>query len=116
MVAPNIVQVSTITGKTDTAIVSTASTTLTTCAANKVYKLNSIVVSNVAASAANITVDLYRSSVAYYLSNAITIPANATLVVVSKDMGIYLEESDAIRVIGSANSALHAICSYEIIG
>ena len=114
MVAPNIVQVTTITGKTDLAAVTTTATAITTCATGKVYKVNSVVISNISASSATITVDLSRSG-PYYIANAITIPAYATLVVVSKDMGIYLEEGDAIRVAASANNTLHALCSYEII-
>lgn len=118
MVAPNVVNVTTITGKTDVMDVDTAATAITTNTAGsgKVYKVNSLIVSNVdGTNDADISVDLFRSSTAYYLARTITVPADATLVVISKDMGIYLEEGDAVRCLASANGDLQALCSYEII-
>lgn len=118
MAAPNVVNVATITGKTDVMSVTTSATAITTnsVSSNKLYKINSVIVSNVdGTNDADITVDLFRSSTAYHLAKTITVPADATLVVVSKDMGLYLEEGDAIRCLASANSDLQALCSYEII-
>jgi len=116
MTAPNVVNVTTITGKTDVANATTTATAVTTCAANSVYKINSIIVSNVDGTApADITVDLFRSSTAYHIASTISVPTNSTLVLVNKDMGIYLEESDAIRCTASANGDLQVICSYEVI-
>ena len=43
------------------------------------------------------------------------VPAQGTLVVISKDTMVYLEEGDSIRLTASANNYLHAVCSYEII-
>jgi hypothetical protein len=68
-----------------------------------------------ATNAADITVDLFRSSVAYRIASTIAVPADSTLVIISKDMGFYLEEGDALRVSGSAALRLQAFCSYEII-
>ena len=45
----------------------------------------------------------------------IDVPAETTLVVVSKDTQIYLEENDKITVTASSASFLQAICSYEEI-
>jgi GH25 family lysozyme M1 (1,4-beta-N-acetylmuramidase) len=116
MTAPNVVNVTTITGKTDVANVTTSATAVTTCATNSVYKINSIIVSNIdGTNAADITIDLYRNSNAYHLASTITVPADSTLVVVNKDMGIYLEENDAIRGTASADDDLQVLCSYEVI-
>ncbi len=116
MVAPNVVGVTSILGKTDVQSVGTSATAITTCATDKVYKINSLVVANIdGAVAADITVDLFRSSVAYRIASTITVPADTTLVVISKDMGIYLEEGDSIRCTASAAGDLQALCSYEII-
>lgn len=116
MAAPNIVQVTTLTGKTDVQSVGITATAITTCPANTVYKINSIVVSNIdGTNDADITVDLFRSSVAYHIARTVTVPADATLVVVSKDMGLYLEEGDAVRLTASVAGDLQALCSYEII-
>lgn len=116
MVAPNVVSVTSILGKTDVQSVGITATAITTCATDKVYKINSLVVANIdGTNAADITVDLFRSSVAYRIASTISVPADTTLVVISKDMGIYLEEGDAIRCTASVAGDLQALCSYEII-
>jgi len=118
MAAPNVVNVSSILGSTDVQSVGTSAVAITTNSAssNKLYKINSLIVSNVdGTNDADVSVDLFRSSTAYYIARTITVPADATLVVISKDMGIYLEEGDALRCLASAAGDLQAICSYEII-
>ena len=118
MAAPNIVGVSTITGKTDVQSVTTSATAITTnsSSSGQVYKINSLVISNIdGTNSADATVDLYRSSTAYHIAKTVAVPADSTLVVISKDSAIYLEEGDALRCTASANSDLQAICSYEII-
>ena len=119
MAAPNIVNVTSIYGKTMGAALGTTTTTdLLTCGANKVLKINSIIVSNVDGStAADVTIYFYDSSAAsrYALAYTITVPADATLVVVGKDNPIYLEESDQIEGGASAVSDLQVIISYEEI-
>lgn len=116
MAAPNILNLDTVTGKTAVLAVTTSATAIVTnsAASGKVLKVNALVVSNVdGTNAADITVDLYRSSTAYHLAKTISVPADATMVVVSKDMNIYLEEGDSLRCTASAASDLEAVCSYE---
>ena len=118
MAAPNIVDVTTITGKTAVQAVTTSATAIVTnsAASNKVLKINSLVVSNVdGTNAADITVDVFRSSTAYELASTITVPADASLVVISKETSIYLEEGDSLRCTASADGDLEAVCSYEEI-
>lgn len=118
MSAPNIVNVSTITGKTDMATVSTSSNSIVANAAasNKVYKLNSIIVANInGTSATDITVKIVRSTLSYFLARTISVPADSTLVVLGKDSGIYLEEGDDLQASASTASNLQIIVSYEII-
>lgn len=118
MAAPNIVNVSTIIGKTAVQSVTTTATAIVenTAASNKVLKINNIIISNVdGVNAADITVDVFRSSTAYHLAKTITVPADSTLVVLSKESAIYLEEGDSIRCTASADGDLEAFCSYEEI-
>jgi hypothetical protein len=118
MAAPNVVNVSSILGKTDVQAVGLSATAITTnsTSSNKLYKINSLIVSNVdGTNDADVTVDLYRSSTAYHIAKTVTIPADSTLVVISKELGIYLEEGDSIRCTASAAGDLEALCSYEII-
>lgn len=119
MAAPNIVNVTTIYGKTAGLAVTTSATAVVTNSASsgKVLKINSLIISNVdGTNAADVTVDVYKNqTTAYELASTITVPADATLVVVSKDTAIYLEENDSLRVTASANNDLEAVCSYEEI-
>ena len=118
MAAPNIVTVSTITGKTSPLILTTSNQDILTNAtgSGKLLKVNSLSAANVNGSAAaQVTVSLIRNSTEYRIASTIFVPANSTLVVISKDAQIYLEEGDSLRVVASANNYLHALCSYEII-
>lgn len=118
MAAPNIVNVSTITGKTALQAVGTSATAIVTNSggSNKVFKINSLVISNVdGTNSADITVDVFRSAVAYRVASTIAVPADATLVVISKETAMYLEEGDTLRLTASAAGDLEAVCSYEEI-
>lgn len=116
MAAPNIVNVSTIIGKTAVQTVGTSATAIVTNSgsSNKVFKINALYVSNVdGTNNAEITVDLFRSSTAYRIANTVVVPADASLDVLSK--AIYLEEGDSLRLTANAASDLEAVCSYEEI-
>jgi hypothetical protein len=118
MANPNIVNVSDIRGKIAVQDVTTTITAIASNSAgsNKILKINSLIVSNIdGTNAADITVDVFKSSVSYKITSTISVPANATLVVVSKETSIYLEEGDSIRCQASANGDLQAVCSYEEI-
>lgn len=116
MAAPNIVNVTAIYGKTAVQAVTTSATAIVTnsAASGKVLKVNALYVSNVdGTNNADITVDIFRSSVAYRITNTVVVPADASLDVISKS--IYLEEGDSLRLTANANSDLEAVCSYEEI-
>lgn len=118
MANPNIVNVTSILGKTAVQAIGTSATAIVQngAASGTIVKINSLVISNVdGAVAADVTVDHYRSATARHLAKAVTVPAAATLVVVDKNTSIYLEESDDLRLTASAAGDLEAICSYEII-
>lgn len=117
MAAPNIVNVTSIYGKTMGAALGTTTTTdILTCAADKVLKINSIIVANVdGTNNADVTVYFYDSSAVtrYALAYTVTVPADSTLVVMGKDSPIYLEESDQIEAGASAVGDLEIVISYE---
>jgi hypothetical protein len=118
MAAPNIVTTATITGKTAVLAVTTSATAIVTntAASNKVFKINSLIISNIdGINVCDITVDLFRSSVAWAIANTITVPADASLIVISKENTIYLEEGDSLRLTASTAGDLQGICSYEEI-
>ncbi len=116
MAAPNIVNVSTITGKTAVQAVGTSATAIVTNSASsgKVFKINALYVSNVdGTNNAEVNVDLFRSSTAYHIAKTVVVPADASLDVLSKP--IYLEEGDSLRLTANAASDIEAVCSYEEI-
>lgn len=118
MAAPNIANVTSIYGKTmGAALTSTTTTDILTCGADKVLKVNTILISNDdGTSGDEVTVYFYDSSAAarYDIASTITVPADSTLVVIGKDSPIYLEESDQIEA-GCTNSRCDIIISYEEI-
>jgi hypothetical protein len=123
MAAPNIVNVATITGKTSvTDLTSTSATSVVSNAASsgKVFKINSLIVSNVdGTNAAGITISLYSAAsiggTATQIVSTVSVPADATLVVIDKTTAIYLEEDKSIVAKASAANDLKVICSYEEI-
>ena len=119
MAAPNIVNVSSIYGKTRGQPLTTTTTAgILTCAANKVLKINSIIVANIdGTNAADVIVYYYDAGQATYfrIASTISVPADSTLVVLSKDTSIYLEENDRIEASASATNDLQIIISYEEI-
>lgn len=118
MAAPNIITVSNILGRNAVANVGITAAAIVTnsAASNKVLKVNTLIISNIdGVNAADITVDLLKNSIAYMVASTITVPADASLVVISRDNTIYLEEGDSLRLTASAAGDLQAVCSYEEI-
>jgi len=118
MVAPNLLSISTVTAKTAVAnIVSTASSNVVTNASgsNTLVKINSLILTNTdTANAVAATAAVLRSTITYKLASNISVPANSSLISISKDANIYLEEGDALNVSAGANN-IQAVCSYEIV-
>jgi len=116
MAAPNIVNVTSIYGKTHAASLSTTVTTdILTCPSDKVLKINSIIVANIdGTNAADVTVQFNDASTGpWHLAKLVAVPSKSTLIVLGKDAPIYLEEGDKIRGGASAISDLEIIISYE---
>ena len=119
MAAPNVANLTLITSKTAFANASTtiANVVANPASSNKVFKINSIIASNIdGTNAADISVSYYPSdAVDYHIVRTVPVPADASIVVMSKDSSIYLEENTAIRILASANSRLQILCGYEEI-
>lgn len=123
MAAPNIVNVSTIIGKTNVVnLTSTSATSIVSNAAssNKVFKINSLYVANVDGSTAcEVTINLYSAAAlggtATEICRTVSVPADATLVVIDKNSSIYLEEDKSIGAIAGVANDLKIVCSYEEI-
>ena len=123
MTAPNIVNVTTITGKSAVVSLTTTNATLVVenpASSNKVFKINSLVVSNVdGTNAADITISYYSEDniggTATQIVSTVSVPADASLVVIDKNTSIYLEEDKSIGATAGAANDLKVVCSYEEI-
>ncbi len=122
MAAPNIVGVSEIIGKTRVVALTTSAQAVANnpASSGKVLKINALYVANVdGASSADVTVNLYGQDdlggTATKLAHTIAVPADATLVVISKEAPIYLEEDRSLGALASASGDLEIVCSYEEI-
>lgn len=119
MAAPNLINVTSIVGKTTTVDVTTVLTVLleNQINSNKVYKINSLYISNVsAAQDAKTTVIFSRSTTSISIVTNTLVPTENTLLAISKESSIYLEEGDSLKISGNQNGVLKATISYEIIG
>lgn len=123
MANPNIVSVSAIYG--NNALVSLTTTNATSIVSNaassgKVYKINSLIVANVdGTAAADITINVYSQAAlggtAYALASTVSVPADATLVVIDKNTSIYLKEDQSIGATAGSASDLVVVASWEEI-
>lgn len=129
MANPNIVNVTTINGVTTYLTPSGTSAVVllpNAAASNKVFKINQIVVANTTGTAANTTVSIYTNGAvaqgsapsggtAFPVAATISVPGNASLIVVDKTTAIYLQEGTSITVTSGTGSALTYSISYEDI-
>lgn len=122
MAAPNIVNVTTILGKT--AMVKLSNATAMSVVANagssgKVLKLAGVLAANTEGVNVNVAFDLYitRSGTDYYLAKNITIPALAAYEAFVKDgTPVYLEEGDTLYAkSGNSSGYIDVIVAYEEI-
>jgi hypothetical protein len=130
MAAPNIVNVTTIYGKTTYLTPSGTSAVVllpNAASSGKVLKINQIVASNVnGSSAVDTTVSLYTNGAvaqgsapsggtAYPIVSTVSVPADASLIVTDKTTAIYLEEGTSISVTSGTSSGITYSISYEEI-
>ena len=124
MAEPNLVNVTSIFGKTayDSDVGTSDSDLLSNAAgSNKVLKINTIIAANRdGTNDADITVFVCTVSgngtpALYFLAKTITVPADSSLVIISKDTSFYLEEDFRIRSVASASGDISLMVSYEEI-
>jgi len=93
---------------------------------NSVAKINQIVASNTTGSAVAATVSIYTNGAvaqgsapsggtAYPIAYQISVPANASLIIVDKTTALYLMENSCISITSGTGSAITYSISYELI-
>lgn len=130
MANPNLLSATTLTGNTTYYTPSgTSAVVLLTNAASsgKVYRINQIVVANVdGTNAVDCTVAIYTNGgvaqgsapsggTAYPIASTVSVPADASLIVVDKTTSIYLMEDTCISITSGTASKLTFTVSYEIM-
>ena len=130
MANPNIAALTTLTGNTTylTPSAITAVVLLPNAASSgQVFRINQIVAANVdGTNAVDTTVSIYTNGAvaqgsapsggtAFPLASTISVPADASLIVVDKTTAIYLMEGTSITVTSGTASKITYSISYEII-
>lgn len=122
MANPNIINATTIYGdNVSVSLTTTSATSILSNAASsgKVYKIESLVVANTTASAANITINLYSAAAlggtAFPICSTVSVPANASLIVIDKTTMIYVKENQSVGATAGTSSALVVTASWEDI-
>jgi hypothetical protein len=133
MANPNIAALTSIYGNTAYVVPSTTSATTSwtydgttsdtglTPSAGTVHKITGLIVSNTTASAAYATVGVGNNAtfgsatVIGYLAYQISVPANASLIIVDKTTDLYITENQSLGVTSGTASALTYTCILEAI-
>jgi hypothetical protein len=123
MANPNIVNVTSILGEnSSTSLTSTSATSIVSNAASsgKVLKINTLIVSNVdGTNACDITINKYSAAAlggtAFAIASTVSVPADASLIVIDKTTSIYLKENESIGATAGTANDLIVTCSWEDI-
>jgi hypothetical protein len=130
MANPNIAAASSILGTTTFLTPSGTSAVVllpNAASSNQVFKINQIVAANVnGTNAVDTTVSIYSNGgvaqgsapsggTAFPIASTISVPADASLVVVDKTTAIYLMENQSIIVTSGTGSGITYSISYEVI-
>ena len=116
MAAPNIKSPKSITLRQLSTTVGTAAITLVTCAADRAVKLSTLYAANVAGtSAGDITIRVSDGTATHAVCSTVSVPADASVVVVDRNSPVYLEEGDSIEALASATATIQIVGSYEEI-
>ena len=119
MTAPNLKNPITITGITTVVGLGTTAVTgilTNTAGSNSVLKINSIFCANIdGTNPADISISIIRNGTDRYLAKTISVPAEATQIISTKDTYFYLEEGVGMRAQASAANDLDITIGYEEI-
>lgn len=122
MTAPNLGNATTITGSAiQVSLTNTSATSLCSNASASAhsFKIESIMVANTSSSAANITINVYSAAslggTAFPIASTISVPPNASLIVVDKTNSFYLLENQSIGATAGTANALVVLASWEDI-
>jgi hypothetical protein len=117
MATPNIINTSTVNGNLAVLSANTvgmSNVVVNSAGSGQLIKINTVTIANYNVNNITANVDVFRAGVGYYINGNIVIPASSTLLSLTKDASIYLNEGDSLRVNASANNAAHVTVSYDV--
>lgn len=123
MANPNIVNVTVINGNTSTTALSTTSATSVVsnaASSGKVFKINTLVVSNSdTLTAMGATINFYSGAslggTAYPWVTTLSVPALSSMIIIDKTSSVYLLEDKSIGVTATTANKITVIASWEEI-
>ena len=118
MASPDIIDVATINGAMVAGAVSNSAHDIVDVTAEHTFKINTLAISNVDGTndaTISVSVSADNGSNYYHLAKTVTVPADSTVYIISKDTSIYLDETDLLRLQASAANMLEYVCSYETL-
>tara|TARA_R110000787_G_scaffold250895_1_gene356461 strand:+ start:14 stop:376 length:363 start_codon:yes stop_codon:yes gene_type:complete len=118
MANPNLVNVTSITGKSIQAALTTDLTTqILAAGANTLVKINNIIVANIDGSASvDVSIAITKASGSpLKIASTVSVPADSTLIAFDKNSTIYLEENDNLEAGASAAGDAIITVNYEIL-
>ena len=122
MAEPNLVNVTSIVGRTKVELlkddaITDSNCSILTAAADKLIKINSVIIANIdGTNSVDIDVAInHHDHGRHYIARTVTVPADSTLVVIGKDSPIYLEEGDELEARAGADNDADICISYELL-
>jgi hypothetical protein len=123
MANPNIVNVTNILGNNSLTDLSTTNATAivsNAASSGKVYKINSIIVANTdGTDPYDVTISVYSEDdiggTAYEIASTVSVPADASVIIMDKNSSIYLKEDQSIGATAGTASKLIVVASWEEI-
>ena len=116
MATPNLANVATINGFTINGAVTTSDTDIVTVPSEYIYKINTIIITNIdGTNAQSVTLKVSTDGATTYhnIASTVSVPADAVLVAIDKNSSFYLDETDRLRLSCGANSDLTYLVSGE---
>lgn len=118
MATVNIVNVTSILPFTINGAVTTSNQDIIDVAADKLYKVNAIIIANIDgtnSATVSISISNDNGATSHAIASTVAVPADSTLVVTDKNSSFYLDETDILKIQGSANNDLEYTVSGEIL-
>lgn len=118
MANPNIINMTSLLGQNAGLALTTSTQTIVNNSANsgKIFRVHSLICANIDGNnAAALTCELKIGNSYFKLANTVTVPPDATLILIGRDSPVYVMENGLIRAFASNNSDLHMVASFDEI-